>query len=329
MLRVQRGDKKVIRLAQPSTTDAQLMERADIQKMVCNTPDAFFAELGERLFLVGEEVKPVPSVVKDSIDLLALDSDGSLVVIELKRGADKLQLLQGVAYAGMVAEWTAEQIAQEHARFRNKSLDDAKDDVEAFLDEGTGSLNQGQRVILVADEFSYEVLVAARWLKEKDIRCYRLQLAQDEKELFLSCPRVYPPLELTEAAVQRTSGSLTGWSSWPDALEYTDNSAVRDFFASELKQNEENNFGTGDLYYRIGERRRFSVSLRKKFAYVWQTGRFDSDRDFWANLLGESARVEPKNKETCISFRISNIQQFEQFKDAIAKKLTDNQFAED
>ena len=58
----------------------------NLQPMIRNAPREFFAELGEQLLPLGEEIRP-SEVVDDRIDLLALDADGAAVIIELKRGA--------------------------------------------------------------------------------------------------------------------------------------------------------------------------------------------------------------------------------------------------
>lgn len=74
--------------------------------MICNAPDEFFSELGATLLQIGEEVHPSD----DRIDILAIDSEGAVVIIELKRGAHKHQLLQSLAYAAMISDWEPEEL---------------------------------------------------------------------------------------------------------------------------------------------------------------------------------------------------------------------------
>ena len=261
MLRIDKGTGSFVRLTDSSTASAGLLERYDIQKMIRQGSADFFKEIGEDLLLIGEEVQPA-EFVKDRIDLLALDSEGVTVVIELKRGADnKLQLMQAVSYAGMVSEWEPERVLRQYAGFAKKPLEDARDDIEQFLDEGLGTLNQSQRVILLADQFPYEVLIGSKWLREKDLRCYRFVLAEgDAGQIFLTCPRAYPPLELTETASKPgTSAVTSGYSDWATALsEGVENLAVKSFFQAGLDSGAENTLAGGQLYYRIGDRREFS-----------------------------------------------------------------------
>ena len=77
--------------------------------MIKANPDAFFTEMGESLLLIGDEVRPT-DFVEDRIDLLAVDQQGALVVVELKRGSNKLQLLQALSYAGMISKWEYSQV---------------------------------------------------------------------------------------------------------------------------------------------------------------------------------------------------------------------------
>jgi len=176
--------------------------------MIRNTPDAFFSEMGESLLLLGEEVRPA-EFVDDRIDLLAIDRQGSVVVLELKRGTHKLHLLQALSYASMVSEWDREQLINERVKLTGRSAEHVEEDIEQFLDEDIAKLNQTQRIVLLAEDYDYEVLVTAEWLAEKhrgDIRCYRLSLSVDDRTEFLTCTCIYPRAELTQHANSTEEG---------------------------------------------------------------------------------------------------------------------------
>ena len=93
MLRIEKENKRFVRLEPTSLTELSLLEREHLQEFILHSPDQFFEEVGSPLFLAGSEVRPSDSV-QDRIDLLAIDKEGALVVVELKRGNHKLQLLQ-------------------------------------------------------------------------------------------------------------------------------------------------------------------------------------------------------------------------------------------
>jgi hypothetical protein len=207
MLKIAQNEKKLVRLATQKLADADILERYDLQEYLYNSPEAFCDEIGEDLELLGKEVKPSPRV-QDRIDLLAVDGDGNAVVIELKRGHDRLQLLQAIAYAGMVSKWRPEDF--ESAAQTGKGLDDFKQ----FLDESdleAEDINQRQRILLVAEEFDYEVLFGAEWLHEAhqvEVKCIRVQLGLDSesgtKTKYLTFTQIYPTKELDEFAIDRS-----------------------------------------------------------------------------------------------------------------------------
>jgi RecB family endonuclease NucS len=86
MLRLDRAVKKLIPLQSKKLADAGLLERHDIQQLIFANPDAFFNEIGETLWLIGQEIVPSDEV-GDAIDLLAIDEDGNAVILELNAHA--------------------------------------------------------------------------------------------------------------------------------------------------------------------------------------------------------------------------------------------------
>jgi hypothetical protein len=96
-----------------------------------------------------------------------------------------------------------------------------QNEIEEFLTEPMDHLNGTQRIILMAEGFDYEVMVAAEWLTETydmDIRCYRLKLSAEADSKYLSCTCIYPPPEITDHSVKRGPKayppSITKWANW-------------------------------------------------------------------------------------------------------------------
>ena len=103
MLRIDRNQKSLIPMTNQSLGEAGLKERYDLQQLMRQNADAFFAEMGEKLLLVGEEVCPT-DVVDDHIDLLVVDKEAAVVVIEIKRGSNRFHLLQALSYTAMISK---------------------------------------------------------------------------------------------------------------------------------------------------------------------------------------------------------------------------------
>jgi hypothetical protein len=105
MLRLNRAAKTFARLPHVTLSESGILERQDMQAMIAESPKDFFDELGERMTLLAQELRPDDNV-DDRIDLLAADEDGAAVIIELKRGNHRMHLLQALSYAGMRRNWT-------------------------------------------------------------------------------------------------------------------------------------------------------------------------------------------------------------------------------
>ncbi|MEL6712287.1 MAG: hypothetical protein AAFP86_00850, partial [Planctomycetota bacterium] len=142
MLKVDRELRTFSRLPTKSLRDAGMLERQDLQACIMNSSAEFFAELGLDLFLVGEEIRPSEDV-EDRIDLLGVDRNGAVVVVELKRGDNKLQMLQAVSYAGMVARW-------DHDEFEDRLGPVRWEQLVEFVSVDPAEINRDQRLVLVA-----------------------------------------------------------------------------------------------------------------------------------------------------------------------------------
>ncbi len=72
MLKIDRKKQSFSLLDTPSLADVSITERYDLQEYISNSPEAFFKEIGQDLFLLGKEVESSKNI-KDRIDLLAVD----------------------------------------------------------------------------------------------------------------------------------------------------------------------------------------------------------------------------------------------------------------
>lgn len=332
MLRINENEKKLVRLAESTLADSDHWER-DFQEMICADPDAFCQEIGESLLIIGQEIQP-SDAVSDRIDILALDEAGTAVVIELKRGTHKLQLLQALSYAGMVSKWAANRFVETRAAHSKQTHDEAQAELEQHIGPGIASINQAQRVILIAEDFDPALLVAAEWLHENfgvDIRCYRLQLSEEAGNDYLTCTCIYPPLEI--ATLSRGSDSKQGraamvWSSWDAALETIENAALKDFVRSEIARQQESQLQRRGVIYRIDGKRRFWVNCRRKYGYVWQTGRFDGDEGYWRKALSAPDRVRKVDADRSLRFFLITAADFSAFRKAVASDLLQVEFSD-
>ena len=144
-----------------------------------------------------------------SIDLLAIDSTGRLVVVEVKRTrtADHAEL-QAIRYAAMVSNLTFEQAVETHDEYIRKWRveGDARTRLTehfenpAFLEFAT----EKPRILLVSEGFSTEITTTVLWLNENyemDIRCLSLQPHKNGSDVLVETNQIIP---LPEAAEYRT-----------------------------------------------------------------------------------------------------------------------------
>lgn len=145
-----------------------LKERADIQQWVSDNP----AILGDDLLVIGEEFSDFEGT-RERPDLLAVDRDGRLVVIELKRDDSGEDVhWQAIKYASYFSHAKAEEIVGIFARYQRISRPEAETKLLQHLgfekaEDLNATLNHDQRIILASHRFAAEVKTAVLWLNEK------------------------------------------------------------------------------------------------------------------------------------------------------------------
>lgn len=328
MLKINRADGRCERLLIRTLSEAKILERRDLQRMMVQDPAPFLLEMGEKLVIVGQEVKP-SDTVNDSIDLLAVDEDGAAVIIELKRADQKLQLLQALSYAAMLADWEAGDFYQERARFRSEGFQEAQDAILDHLVSRTEeNLNHQQRIILVAENYDYALLKTAEWLREKyniAIRCYRIEYATDGGSELLSLTCVYPPLEIADHALRSrppkpAATATRTFANWDAVLATIQNKAELEFFSKAIP-NSVRRPGSRDIVILVEDVRRYYAMVRKNHCYVWQHGRFDGDDNFWRQGLSDPSSVEPVENRKNLRFKLRTESDFNFFEGSLNDRL--------
>lgn len=329
MLKIDRAKKCFEGLEKPTLSEASISERYDLQAFICNSPNEFFSQFGEKLFLIGEEITP-SETVQDRIDILSLDREGNAVIVELKRASHKLHLLQAISYAGMISKWQA-------ADFVSEFNDDKTEELADFLNVDIDDINRQQRIILVAEAFDYALLIGAEWLTENfgvSITCCRIEVETDPstKAEYMSCSSIYPNPELAQQATTRAGRKGRGksikqkWTDWDTALEPVENSAITEFFQAQLDARRENYLPKRMLLFRVNEKRRVDLTANNKVAYGWQHGRFTGDIETWKNVLSKPKNVEEVNKGKSLRFFLHDKSDFDQFEKVVAVTLPNVQW---
>lgn len=172
------GELKVIESS--TFQELNIWERKDLEKWIENYPEM----LGEELFVITTEYDKFDKS-NDRLDVLAIDKNGKLVVIELKRDVAPTETeLQALKYAAFCSNFTLNDLVEIYAESRaskgnNLSSDEARDEIYDFIQEDTfEELDNKPRIILAAREFKQETTSSIMWLRSfgVDITCVKLEL---------------------------------------------------------------------------------------------------------------------------------------------------------
>jgi hypothetical protein len=139
------------------------------------------------------------------LDLLALDRNGNLVVVELKRdSASGYADLQAIRYAAMVSSMTIDKLIPYYSAYRQKyysvqlSETDAKNQITEFIEsEEFTEISSKPRIILCSEDFSPEITTTVLWLRDSfhvDISCVKITPYKVGDKIII-VPKIVIPLE--------------------------------------------------------------------------------------------------------------------------------------
>ncbi len=161
--------------------DFGFKERYDIQEWVESNPQI----LGEDLMIISKDLTFFNDT-KERPDLVAIDTNGNVVIIELKRDDSGSNVeWQAIKYASYLSKFTLNDILNLFEKYLTKYYPESEESEQTihqkildFIDEDSlDELNKKQRVILASHRFAKEVTSAVNWLIETylmDIKCVQL-----------------------------------------------------------------------------------------------------------------------------------------------------------
>lgn len=206
MFRIDKAKNEIAPLDVRTFSELGFRERANLQEWIAKYPEA----LGEELLIIQKEFAGF-SDTNERLDLLALDKQGSLVIIENKlddAGRDVTwQALKYASYCASLSRENIRTIYQEYL-FRGSNGGSAEEKLCEFFDVDEFqelSLNKGvtQRIILIAAYFRKEVTSTVLWLMNFNVRlqCFKTTPYALNDQLFLAIEQIIPTREAEEFMV--------------------------------------------------------------------------------------------------------------------------------
>lgn len=196
---ISNGLDKAEKITEATFVGLNIWERKHIEEWVRSNPEI----LGEDLLILTTEFDRFVNST-DRLDVLALDRDGNLVVVELKRdSAAGYSDLQAIRYAAMVSSMTIDKLLPYYIAYRKKYYDEqlstgeARDQVIEFVESDSfNELSKKPRIILCSEGFSQEITTTVLWLRDfqVDIGCVKITPYKiDDKVIVV--PKVLIPLQ--------------------------------------------------------------------------------------------------------------------------------------
>lgn len=207
--------------------DLNLQER-HIEEFLRKNINLLFGD-DETLLVVGQQVRNASNGISD---LTAIDADGNVVLIEIKRDVQDIKArkepfeFQAIRYAASYAkistpESLVESVYSSYIEIHKDEYElgdltpseKARRELNKFLssNDALKTFNKKQRIILIASSFDEQTLSAVAWLISNgvDVICLNITPVFIGEQGFLSIDKILPPAQLDDFYVGLAGGVST------------------------------------------------------------------------------------------------------------------------
>jgi hypothetical protein len=196
-----KGLKKISIFEETEFKTHKILERQDLEKWIEDNPDI----LGEELLILTTEYDKFDKT-DERLDSLAIDKDGNLAIIELKRDdSGKTVELQAIKYGAYCSTLIFTDIVNLYQQYLSKkgekiTFEETETRIREFISDEFEELNDRPRIILVSKEFRPEVTASILWLRKFgiDIKCIKLTPYELDKNTIIFESTILIPLPEAE-----------------------------------------------------------------------------------------------------------------------------------
>lgn len=196
---------------EPTSFSELQMTEHDLEELIKHNTNLISED--ESMLIVGQQVRNSDNGI---CDLVALNQNGDLVLIEIKRDKKDIEArreafeFQAIRYAAGFATITDidDLISKIYAPFLEKNqnnhhnptltiTEQANRNIVSFFEENNITIedfNQRQQIILVASDFDLQTKSAVAWLNQSgvEINCYKLIPYKIKEELYIDSEKILP-----------------------------------------------------------------------------------------------------------------------------------------
>lgn len=209
LYRIDKQENKLEEITVTTFAENEIKERQHIEEWIRKNPEI----LGEDLLIIGHEYSYDKLDINERLDLLALDRNGNVVVIEVKRDQSGKDVdFQALKYASYCARLSQKNLLDIYANYliKHNEQTNPKDALQEFLnaedeEDLNAMLNGTQRIIIVGKDFDKRILSVCTWLYENniDIKCVSIKPYKLNDEIVVDVKQIIPPDKLEDYYIKK------------------------------------------------------------------------------------------------------------------------------